>query len=620
MRGRTPAGARCYTTDDDGVKSVIHPLKQCRGTSMKKTELRSGRLLPLTFAVVLAACSSGGSAPPPDPPIPPMPPPPSSSDPIHVNQSGYHTDNQKLAIVTDTSASIAELLDSGDNVVYSANLSSASLWSPADQSVKAFDFSAIDTPGAYRVRSDTGSVSPEFTIGDSVFEDLGRIALKAFYFTRSGTELLRQYAGQWERAAGHPDTAVAVHTSAAGPVRVEGSIISAPGGWYDAGDYNKYVVNASFATYMMLAPYDACANCFFDADTNIPESGNGQADLLDEIRFNLDWMLAMQDPADGGVYHKLTSKNFSGFVMPADDGAERFVVQKSTAAALDFAAVTAIAARVYGATDPGYTATLEIAARAAWDWAVQNPQVLYVQPADISTGTYAFSSDDFVDEWGWARIELFLLTGDASYTANWSAANQAGGVPWWGGVMTLGWMSAVRDTATPADIRDVAEARILAAADNLVAAASNGYRVGMTSGDFVWGSNGLAATQAVLLAHAYELTGNQDYLDTATSSIDYLFGRNPLGVSFVTGVGTRYPMFIHHRPSGADGIDEPVPGLLAGGPNQDQQDLGDCPVAYPSDLPALSYLDHECSYASNEIAINWNAALVAALYFVDQVN
>ena len=87
-------------------------------------------------------------------------------------------------------------------------------------------------------------------------------------------------------------------------------------------------------------------------------------------------------------------------------------------------------------------------------------------------------------------------------------------------------------------------------------------------------------------------------------------GRNPLGRSMVTGVGTKPPMHPHHRPSEADGIDAPVPGFISGGPNPGQQDKAGCPVPYPSKMPALSWLDHYCSYASNEIAINWNAPLV----------
>ena len=116
--------------------------------------------------------------------------------------------------------------------------------------------------------------------------------------------------------------------------------------------------------------------------------------------------------------------------------------------------------------------------------------------------------------------------------------------------------------------------------------------------------------QALVMLQAYRLSGERHMLDAAQSQLDWVLGRNPQGLSFVTGHGLRTPMHVHHRPSQADGIPEPVPGWLSGGPNPGQQDAEDCPVPYPSGLPALSWLDHGCSYASNEVAINWNAPLV----------
>ena len=131
----------------------------------------------------------------------------------------------------------------------------------------------------------------------------------------------------------------------------------------------------------------------------------------------------------------------------------------------------------------------------------------------------------------------------------------------------------------------------------------------MQPADFVWGSNAVVLNQALMLLQGHRLAGRREYLDAAQSQLDYVLGRNPLGISFVTGHGLRTPQNIHHRPSQADGIAAPVPGFLVGGPNPGQQDMRDCPVKYPATLPALSWLDHDCSYASNEVAINWNAPL-----------
>jgi endoglucanase len=132
----------------------------------------------------------------------------------------------------------------------------------------------------------------------------------------------------------------------------------------------------------------------------------------------------------------------------------------------------------------------------------------------------------------------------------------------------------------------------------------------MAKSDFVWGSNAVALNQAMMLVQAYRITHKADYLNAAQSALDYTLGRNPLGMSYVTGFGAHPALHPHHRPSEADGIAAPLPGWLVGGPNPGQQDAKDCHVAYPSKQPALSYLDHACSYASNEVAINWNAPLV----------
>jgi endoglucanase len=132
----------------------------------------------------------------------------------------------------------------------------------------------------------------------------------------------------------------------------------------------------------------------------------------------------------------------------------------------------------------------------------------------------------------------------------------------------------------------------------------------MVHTDFVWGSNAVILNQAMVLAAAYRIEPKRDYLDAAQSALDYVLGRNGPGMSFVTGFGARSPLHPHHRPSEADGVDAPYPGMLVGGPNPGQQDKAGCRAPYPSALPALSYLDDICSYASNEIAINWNAPLV----------
>jgi endoglucanase len=177
----------------------------------------------------------------------------------------------------------------------------------------------------------------------------------------------------------------------------------------------------------------------------------------------------------------------------------------------------------------------------------------------------------------------------------------------------LAWVSLAqhRDKLSAADAALVTR-RVRGFGDELAAAwQASAYRLTMESAsDFVWGSNSQALNQALMLVQAYRLSGERRQLDAAQSALDYVLGRNPLGMSYVTGFGQRSPQHPHHRPSEADGVAAPVPGFIVGGPNPGQQDQPHCPVRYASALPALSYIDHGCSYAANEVAINWNAPLV----------
>jgi endoglucanase len=533
---------------------------------------------------------------------------------IRMNQVGFLRNSQKQAIVPNVAATQFSVLDAtSNNAVLTSDLSAAATWAPAGETVKIADFSTITTPGNYRLVVDGVADQPIFTIADNIYNSLNDAALKTFYYQRASTALLDTHAGVYARSLGHPDNNVIVDVSAASPSRPTGTIISAQKGWYDAGDYNKYIVNSGISTYTLLAAFEKFSTYFSGRDLNIPESGNSAPDILDEIMWNLEWMQDMQD-SDGGVYHKLTSQNFSGFVMPVADTSARYVVKKSTAATLDFAAVMAIASRVYAnysSQFPGKAAEFTTAAQSAYNWAVANPNVQFTNPTGFVTGEYG--DTQLADEFFWARAELYISTQDDDYYKALNASAVTANVPYWGDVKTLGWISLAHNlkNLTNAADKDLIQARLDSLASNLVARKTNSaYGVTMETSDFDWGSNSTALNQAMILLEAYQLDKTKtDYLDVAQSQLDYVLGRNPTGYSFVTVYGSKTPQNIHHRPSGADGIAAPIPGFLAGGPNPGQQDKSNCP-AYPSAPIALSYLDNLCSYASNEIAINWNAVLV----------
>ncbi|WP_084617937.1 glycoside hydrolase family 9 protein [Cellvibrio sp. OA-2007] len=534
---------------------------------------------------------------------------------IKLNQLGFLPESAKWAVVPAGSATSFKVISTTTSAeVFSGNLSAAATWSASEESVKLADFSGLKTPGDYLLRVDGVKDSYAFTIAADVYSALTAASIKAFYFNRNSAELLTAHAGIFARPLGHPDTNVVVHASAATAARPAGTVISSPKGWYDAGDYNKYIVNSGIATYSLLAAYEHFPAVFDNQNLNIPESGDAIPDLLNEALWNLEWMLTMQDPNDGGVYHKLTNKNFDGLVMPHQATSERYVVQKTTAAALDFAAVMATASRVvaqYETQLPGMSAKMLVAAESAWSWAVANPAITYQQPSDIKTGEYG--DGNLSDEFAWAAAELYITSKkDAYYTAM-KPTETFATVPSWGDVRGLGWISLAhhRENLTAIADKQLIANRIDSLAASLQSVwAASAYRVTMQKNDFVWGSNSVALGQAMMLVQGYRLNGKRDYLDAAQAMLDYVLGRNATDMSFVTGYGDKATMHPHHRPSEADGIAQPIPGFIAGGPQPGQQDKSGCNVPYPSNIAAKSYLDDWCSYASNEIAINWNAPLV----------
>ncbi len=556
------------------------------------------------------------------------------ANPIRLNQIGFYPDAPKVAVIATEAEGEFSLFTPGmKEKVYTGQITGPQVSSLSGKKTWIADFSEFRKPGTYILVVPGLEPSHPFEIRPAVHREVAVGALKGFYFQRMSTELPEQYAGKWSRPFSHPDTNVLIHPSAATGERPAGMAIASPGGWYDAGDYNKYIVNSGITVGTLMALYEDFPEYFNGLETNIPESGNAIPDLLDEALWNLRWMLTMQDPNDGGVYHKCTTADFEGFVKPEQANAQRYVVQKSTQAALDFAAAMAQAARVFRAFEaqlPGFADECLEAAQRAWQWAQANPNVIYDQnklneqfDPDITTGAYG--GTELKDEFLWAATELYITTGDESYFQAAALFPQEGiTVQNWGDVRTMAYFTLLRheDRWTPAarSRGDELKERFAAFADALIRNTERQAYLAPVENDadnFEWGSTAVCANQGIALIYAFRLTKDQKYLDYALANLDYLLGRNPTGYSFVTGYGDKTPLHPHHRPSETDGVAEPVPGLLVGGPNPDRQDK--CP-GYPGNAPDESYIDDVCSYASNEIAINWNAAFVYLAFGMEGVS
>jgi endoglucanase len=587
---------------------------------MSITNLRIFKYLLITLSFLTATVSSKAQY----------------SNNIRLNQIGYYPEGIKIAIVIGGDTIGNKFLITKEDttkVVFQGQLVKAGVWKYSEETVNHADFSSLTKPGTYVLIIPNFGKSYPFEIRSKVLMTPAKASLKGFYYQRASTSLPEEYAGKFNRNAGHMDTAVFVHASAATSTRPEGFKLNCSKGWYDAGDYNKYIINSGISTHTLMSLYESFPKFMDTVNLNIPESKNLLPDVLDEVLWNLRWIMSMQDE-DGGVYFKLTNPNFDASVMPEKATNERYVIEKTTSSALDFAAVLAQASRIfskYSKVMPGFSDSCLAMSEKAYAWAKKNPAILYHQKEmnekyspDIVTGEYG--DEDVSDEFQWAAIELFVTTGKNNFYEEakiQETINTKFKLPSWPNVNMLGLYSILANKNKYPTLKDMGliSSRIIQMADHLKEyALKSPYltTMGTEADDFVWGSNSTSANQGILLIQAYLISKDKSYLNAAVSCLDYLLGRNATGYSFLTGYGEKSTFNPHHRPSEADRIKEPIPGLLAGGPNPGQQDRPQsCHKPYPSNLPARSYLDHKCSYASNEIAINWNAPFAYLSFAVE---
>ncbi|MBN2196664.1 MAG: glycoside hydrolase family 9 protein [Polyangiaceae bacterium] len=563
--------------------------------------------------------------------------------PLHVNQLGYFPHLSKHAtLASDATQPLAwELVDQSGVVVHSGKTRPLGHDTDAGQRAHDLDFSAFSAPGhGYRLRVGEHE-SPPFEIGTDLYAKLKYDALAYFYLNRSGIEIAMPYAGQaqWTRAVGHPsDTAVPCASDIGCAYSLDVS-----GGWYDAGDYGKYVVNAGLSVWLLLNQYERATHLgraaadFGDGKLRIPEAGNGAPDLLDEARWEIEWMLRMQvpdgQPNAGMAHHKMHDEEWTGLaVRPIKPAEVRRVLRPvSTAATLNLAAIGAMAARVYPSVDSAFADRCLEAAERAWTAATTHP-VRLAAPDDLQGGG-AYGDEQIDDESYWAAAELFVTTGKAVYGEFLQRSpfyrrlsREAAGVPStmsWATTDALGTISLalVPHQAAPAEVQARRALLVQAGDEYLSMIERQPYRLPYEPGSrYPWGSNAIVLNNAIILAVAHDFSGEQKYLDGAVQGMDYLLGRNPVDQCYVSGYGFRPLRNPHHRfwsKQANPEFPEAPPGAISGGPNSDLQD----PYAKAGLFgcaPQTCFMDHIEAYSLNEVAINWNAALAWLAAFLDE--
>jgi endoglucanase len=569
---------------------------------------------------------------------------------VLVNQTGYLPDLPKLATVKSASKSPLkwELRKKGGAVLAGGETKPVGKDAASGDDVHVVDFSAVKTPGKDYTLWVGSDGSHPFDIGKDVYKKLKYDALAYFYQTRSGIEIKMPFAGgkQWTRPAGHVNVP---------PNKGDKDVPCAPGsgcdykldvtgGWYDAGDQGKYVVNGGISAWTLMNQWERAVargtdGEFKDGKMNIPERHNKLPDLLDEARWEVTFMMKMQvpdgQPRAGMVHHKIHDAAWTGIpTRPEKDDQPRFLQPPSTAATLNMAATAAQAARLFEKTDKAFAAKCLAAAEKAWAAAVANPAV-YAPAGGVGGGPY--DDSNVGDEFYWAAAELFITTKKDVYKAfvekspffkKVPVVQGGDGLPSafdWGNVAALGTISlALVPNLLPPEQIDDCRVAIETAADTFQAlVAGEGYRLPFKPGakGYPWGSSSSVLNNALVLALANDFSGEAKYRDAAAEAMNYLLGRNPLDKSYVTGYGERPLLNPHHRfwaHQANAALPPPPPGVLSGGPNSGLQDPYVQAAGLAGCAPQKCYADNIEAWSANEEAINWNAPLAWVAAYLDE--
>ncbi len=632
---------------------------------------------------------------------------------VHGNQVGYYTNlNKKATYHADSSFNGKEVSivnASTGAVVYTGTAKGGStLDKDSGYYTAVFDFSDFTTPGTYYfATSGTTRDSYDFTIGDDIYDGVLTNAVNYFYQNRSGVPTEEAYitstgdndskSALVDKAGHNPDTAylqntwIKAYKNDGSDVQKSNGTIDGTGGWYDAGDHGKYVVNGGISVWTLQNMYEWSLDDRNNTPTDkfadgsgtvvVPEAGNGAPDVLDEARVELEWFFKMLVPssytmtyntvnADGKaigsttgkytdmVFHKLHDSKWTGLAVHCWDyqeskdwaGITRIVKPPSTAATLNVSASAAQAARLWEDFDSAFAAECLDVAKRTYAAAKANPE-LYA-PLDQAIGGGAYGDDNVKDDFYWAACELYITTGDASYKADMDAYADAYKVVSsldggenngsftsfnWGNTASLGSLSLFLNDDVAGSGLSTIEDTIVASADAYIAEqAKQGFGIpyhGTTFSDpvnigdevvegYEWGSNSFVVNNAIVMAYAYSITGDATYLNGVSESLDYIFGRNAMDFSYVTGYGTYHLVNPHHR-FWSHELDSNFPyapsGVMSGGPGAGLQDPYVGGLGYKRGQVASQkcYVDSVEAWSVNEVTINWNSPFAWVVSFIE---
>lgn len=514
---------------------------------------------------------------------------------IRLDSVGYLPDAPKLATLAGPATEFKVVRADDGAAVFTGVPTEPKPNPDTQESLRVADFSGLREPGEYRLVAAGLGESAPFAIQADVYADPFRLVTRAMYLWRCGTAVRGEHQGAvFAHGACHTNDALLDLVGQPGVRK------SSTGGWHDAGDYNKYVVNAGVTVGAMLRAWEDFGPVMKQVSLGLPQGGGSLPEFLAEVKWELDWLLTMQ-AEDGRIYHKVSTPNFGPMIAPDREETPRYFSPWSTAATADFVAMLAQAARVFRAFDPGYADRCLTAARRSYAVLQESPDNIRADLTGFRTGAYQTRDED---DRLWAAAELWETTGDAEALADLERHIRATDTRVdqdfdWGSVANLGrftYLASRRDGRDSTLLTNLRES-LLRIADSIVRTAQEHGYARPLGNRYYWGCNGGVARQSLILHAAYRLSAREVYREAALDALHHLFGRNVHGRSFVTGLGFQPPLHPHDRSSEGDTVVAPWPGYLVGGANP----------------KATDWKDETGDYRTNEIAINWNGALIYAL-------
>ena len=322
---------------------------------------------------------------------------------IRLDTVGFFPEREKRATIAAPCRAFTVRDAKTGKIVFQSSVSAARLNPDTGENLVNADFSPLKRSGDYYLEAAGVGRSATFRIAPDVYKDALTTTMRGMTLWRCGIAVSGKRNGiMFAKEKCHTEDALLDVVGGTG--RRE-----ATGGWHDAGDYNKYVVNAGVTVGTLFLAWEMFPDRLRKLKLDLPDAKPGISDYLREIQWEMAWLLKMQAD-NGSVYHKVSTKNFGGFITPDKETEPRYFVPWSSAATADFVAVCAMAGRIYATQDPAFAKRCREAARKSDAFLNANPEN---HPADLSgfrTGEY--QADD-TGERLWAAAEMWETFGDA---------------------------------------------------------------------------------------------------------------------------------------------------------------------------------------------------------------